>query len=116
MLPEWLHAETWAAFVESRKRLRKPMTPHAMALTVKRLDGMRAQGHDPRALLETAIERGWLTVYAPDGGRAPAPASPEPQYRQPLVTAKPKPDPSTLVTLEQVQALMAECDAMGVRQ
>lgn len=66
-LPDWLDAEVWSAFVEHRKKLRKPMTAHAESLMVKKLAALVAQGCDPTERLETAIERGWLSVYPLDG-------------------------------------------------
>ena len=50
-------------FVEHRKKLRKPMTDKAIALFVRHLQGMTDNVQDQINLINTAIERGWQTVY-----------------------------------------------------
>ena len=64
-LPEWLDLDIWNDFREHRKKLRKPMTPKAEQIMVAKLEDMKANGYNPRHLLITAIERGWLTVFEP---------------------------------------------------
>jgi hypothetical protein len=64
-LPEWLDSDIWNDFREHRKKLRKPMTSKAEQIMVAKLEDMKANGYNPRHLLITAIERGWLTVYEP---------------------------------------------------
>lgn len=63
-LPEWLDKETWTAFKEHRQRLRKPMTAKAAELIITKLDTLRGQGDDPKAVLEQSIERGWQGVFS----------------------------------------------------
>ena len=55
-------------FVEARKKMRKPMTEKAIGLFVKRLESL-APGdvREQVSLVNTAIERGWQTVYLPRG-------------------------------------------------
>ena len=67
--PPNVAAPLWAAFVEHRKALRRPLTDHAAELVQRKLERFAAAGHDPMQLLETAIERGWLTVFAPNEGK-----------------------------------------------
>jgi len=62
-IPDWLDRQTWVEFKKHRQKLRKPMTPHAESLLIRKLATFREQGHDPTELMETAIERGWLSVY-----------------------------------------------------
>lgn len=50
-------------FVDSRKKLRKPMTDKAIELFIKKLNGMAATPAEKVGLINTAIERGWQTVY-----------------------------------------------------
>ena len=96
-IPDWLPANTWQAFIDYRKAKRKPLTPQAAALTLRDLDKARAFGHDPVALIETAIANGWTGCVfrdrhfqppppangpaVPGGGRAPvravSPLTPE---------------------------------------
>lgn len=54
--------ETWKAFVEMRKR-KAPLTSHASMLVVKKLTELKAQGHDPIAVLEQSILNGWRGVF-----------------------------------------------------
>lgn len=52
-------------FIEHRKKMRKPMTDKAIELFVQRLQGMADNVPDQISLINTAIERGWMTVYPP---------------------------------------------------
>lgn len=63
-------AEKLSQFIAHRKALKKPMTPHAVELFIKKLDKMTDEGLDVAQLIDTAIERGWLTVYPPKGDTA----------------------------------------------
>ena len=62
-LPEWVDRELWLDFLEHRKKLRKPMTRRAEEILLKKLTWLKDQGHNPKHLLMTAIERGWLSVF-----------------------------------------------------
>ena len=56
-------------FIENRKKLRSPMTDRAIELFIKRLDDPKLQADTVEqkiALIETAIERGWKSVYPAD--------------------------------------------------
>lgn len=64
-LPEWLDSDIWKDFQEHRKKLRKPMTSKAEQILIAKLEDMKEHGCNPRHLLITAIERGWLTVFEP---------------------------------------------------
>lgn len=52
-------------FIEHRKKMRKPMTDKAIELFIQRLQGMADNVPDQISLINTAIERGWMTVYPP---------------------------------------------------
>ena len=65
LLPEWLDPPLWKDFCDHRKKLRKPMTPRAEELVIKKLEYLQNQGHNPTHLIMTAIESGWQTVYEP---------------------------------------------------
>ena len=69
-----------ADFVGHRRDLKKPMTPRAAALMVKRLHGH----HDPTAVLQDSIQNGWQGIFpekikpqfsAINGGRNEQPSS-----------------------------------------
>ena len=51
-LPDWLPCEAWAAFVEMRNRIRKPLTDYAMKLAIAKLDRLRQAGEDVREVLD----------------------------------------------------------------
>ena len=68
-LPDNVSRETFAAFIESRKKNRKPLTAFAAKLICRKLAKFAMDGHNPNELLETAIERGWQSVFAPDAAR-----------------------------------------------
>lgn len=63
--PDWVPADAWRAFEQHRQRMRKPLTDHARTLIVRKLEDLQSRGHDPRQLIDTAIERGWQTVFEP---------------------------------------------------
>lgn len=50
-------------FIDHRKRLRKPMTDHAIDLFIKRLFEMAQSDQERVQLIQTAILKGWQTVY-----------------------------------------------------
>jgi len=64
-LPDWLSPEDWKDFKDHRNKIRKPMTLRAEEILIGKLGHLKEQGHNPRHLLITAIERGWQTVYEP---------------------------------------------------
>jgi hypothetical protein len=70
-LPDWLPAEVWADWIDHRKAIRKAMSPKAAQLSIRSLDRLRGIGHDPCAVIENAIEKGWQGLYDPTGGRGP---------------------------------------------
>lgn len=63
-LPSFIDHQTWQDFVEHRQRLRKPMTPRAKELMVKKLEGFWHQGEDVNRILEQSIEQGWQGVFS----------------------------------------------------
>lgn len=65
LLPEWVDRELWLDFLEHRKKLRKPMTRRAEEILLKKLTWLKDKGHNPKHLLMTSIERGWLSVFEP---------------------------------------------------
>ena len=54
---------TWAAYREMRIKIRKPMTEHAAHLVLQRLLLLKAEGHDPQAVLEQSIMNSWQGVF-----------------------------------------------------
>lgn len=50
-------------FIEHRKKLRKPMTEKAIQLFIAKLRKLSSTTEGQIHLINTAIERGWMTVY-----------------------------------------------------
>lgn len=66
-LPEWIPADLWADYLETRRKKKIPNTQRAMTLLVNKLAKFRQSGHDPKTMLENAIEAGWSSFYEPKG-------------------------------------------------
>jgi len=64
-LPDWLPKDLWKDFLDHRKKLKKPMTEKAEDILIKKLSWLKDKGHNPKHLLMTSIERGWLSVFEP---------------------------------------------------
>lgn len=58
--------EAIANFKDHRKKMRKPMTDKAVELFTARLNKLTTDPRRQIELINTAIERGWQTVYLPD--------------------------------------------------
>lgn len=52
-------------FIDHRKKLKKPMTDRAIDLFINRLNKITIDPDEQVSLINTAIERGWQTVYEP---------------------------------------------------
>ena len=63
--PDCVDQGVWDAFLANRTELKAQNTDYALKLVVNRLSELKARGHDPTALLNTAIEHGWKTIYEP---------------------------------------------------
>lgn len=68
-LPDWLPLEAWDAFLEMRKASKKPATAYAKDLLLRRLDGFRKKGHDPKELLDYNTRRGYTDIWTPKDER-----------------------------------------------
>lgn len=62
-LPEWLDAEKWQTYFASRPK--KSRTPEALQGCIEKLEGFRAAGHDPNAIVAESIANGWQGLFAP---------------------------------------------------
>jgi hypothetical protein len=61
--PVGLTQETWAAFVQFRVELKKPMTDHAKKLALRELERLAADGNDPNKVIEQSILSGWAGLF-----------------------------------------------------
>lgn len=59
-LPEVIKKETWEAYLEMRKTIKKPATKHAQNLIIKKLLKME---DDPNLILEQSIENSYQGVF-----------------------------------------------------
>lgn len=62
-LPEWLDPEAWGQFVEFRRK-KAPLTDRAAELAIAELAELRAQGHNPVAVINQSILNGWRGLFA----------------------------------------------------
>jgi hypothetical protein len=65
-LPDWLPAESWQDWHDYRNT-RKGWTPKARQLSIAKLAKLRTKGHDPTAVIEQSIERGWTGLFPVNG-------------------------------------------------
>jgi hypothetical protein len=70
-IPSGMPVEPWIDFVAMRKERGKPLTVTAAKLLTRKIETLRAEGHDPALLLNKATEHQWLTVYPGDDTKAP---------------------------------------------
>lgn len=66
-IPDWIDGDTWLDFVDSRKKIRKPLTPGAVRRIIQKLDGFRREGEDPNEILAASIVGGWSGVFSQRG-------------------------------------------------
>lgn len=74
-LPEWLPESAWHDWHVFRNQ-RKGWTPKARELSLAALAKLYAKGHDPTAVIERSIERGWTGLFEPSGSLPPRAAQP----------------------------------------
>jgi hypothetical protein len=67
-VPDWIPAAAWTDWNDHRRSIRKPLTPKAAELSIRSLAKLRDAGHDPRKVIDLAIERGWTGLFAPRDG------------------------------------------------
>jgi len=77
-LPDWVPAENWQAWIEFRRKIRKPLTDKAKELAVKKLDELRVQGNDPAQVLDQSVLNGWQGLFEIKAGNKGVTASVSP--------------------------------------
>lgn len=63
VLPDWIPLETWQAFLEMRKKIKKSPTDKAVELLIAKLKRFKDAGQDVRAILEKSITSNWQDVF-----------------------------------------------------
>lgn len=69
-LPDWLPADAWADWHKFRNAS-KGWTPKARELSLATLTKLYAAGHQPKAVIDQSIERGWTGLFPVRGVDAP---------------------------------------------
>ena len=67
-LPDWISTHppllaAWNAYLEMRKKIRKPATARAMIMACNKLENLRDQGQLPVAVLNQSVLKCWTDVY-----------------------------------------------------
>lgn len=77
ILPAWIPLDAWNGFLGMRKAIKKPITPDAIPLAIKKLESLTAAGNDARAVLEQSTMNCWQGLFEvkPDQARASPSAS-----------------------------------------
>ena len=82
VLPDGLDMKIWGEFRKMRQRIRKPMTEHAEDLLLKDLAKLKADGHDPKAIVEQSIKRSWQGLFPVKRDESRPPLSKVDEIRQ----------------------------------
>lgn len=61
--PDWLPAGEWSAFVDTRKKMKKPLTPYAEKLLIGALSKLRDHGQDAKQVIEQSIMNSWQGLF-----------------------------------------------------
>lgn len=61
--PPWLSIDVWKGYIESRKKLKSPMTNYAEKLALEKLSKFMQQGMDPNEVIKQSIENGWKGLF-----------------------------------------------------
>jgi hypothetical protein len=67
VLPSYIDLELMTDYIAMRISIKAPMTQRALTILINEIGRLRAQGHDPTVLLESAILNNWKSVYPPRG-------------------------------------------------
>jgi hypothetical protein len=59
-MPDWLPSADWKDFCQMRGA---KFTARAKQLIIGKLEKLRQEGHDPAAVLQQSLERGWSGVF-----------------------------------------------------
>jgi hypothetical protein len=63
LLPEWMPYRPWIEYEEMRKKMKRPLTPYARMLAIRKLDRLRLDGNDPTEVLDQSIFNCWQGLF-----------------------------------------------------
>ena len=63
MVPDWIDPESFQAFRDMRKLIKKPLTAYAEKLIVIELCRLKTAGENPQACLDQSIRNCWQDVF-----------------------------------------------------
>lgn len=67
-LPEYINKDLWLAFVDNRKKMRKPLSYNGASIILKKLSDFKNNGFDPNISLEDAVAFNYQGVFEPKRG------------------------------------------------
>ena len=67
-IPDWIPVDAWNDFVDSRKKLRKPLTQGAIKLAISTLSKLKLEGNDPKEVIEQSILSGYSGLFPVNKG------------------------------------------------
>lgn len=65
--PDWLDRAQFDAWIETRPA--RARSPAAIAAALKKLEVLKASGHEPNTIVSTSLANGWQGIFPPDGAR-----------------------------------------------
>lgn len=83
-IPTWIDRETWAEFLDVRKKKKAVNSPRALNAVIKKLTEFKECGFDPNDIMEKSIINSWKDVYEPKDAPAGARRIVEPPSIQKL--------------------------------
>lgn len=86
LIPDWIQPGDWKDYSDMRQKIRKPMTDRAKKLAVATLEKLKAEGHDPKAVLQQSVFNSWQGLFAPKGNSNENPSR-QPSYSERLKAA-----------------------------
>lgn len=73
VFPTWWPTKEWQDFAQHRREIGKPLTQVAVEKAINRLTELRAQGQDPKRVLDQASLAGWRGLFPVNDRNGPPP-------------------------------------------
>lgn len=93
VLPDWVPADAWNAWLAVRKTKKAPNTAHALNLCVSTLDKLCRAGENPREIIENSVMRGYTGLFAVNKNN----------HQQSPQLVPGQPSPSTIVAMKLIR-------------